>query len=502
MRPLLLLFLATLYFFSCKTPSGLQPAGGKVMPAQPAAEREFRAAWIATVANINWPSKPGLPVEEQKREAIALLDYLKEHNFNAAIFQVRPQADALYHSELEPWSYFLTGKHGQAPDPYYDPLEFWTEAAHDRGLELHVWLNPYRAHHVSGKELTDQSIVKRKPELAVYLAEGYWWMDPAKQGTQDHSFAVVMDLVKRYDIDGVHFDDYFYPYPSYNLGKDFPDSATYAEYRAAGGDLTLGDFRRESVNRFIRRVYEGIKAEKPFVKFGLSPFGMYRPGYPPSIEGFDQYDQLYADAKRWLNEGWIDYFAPQLYWPISRVNASFPVLLGWWSSENKQHRHLWPGISVGRDTAAVSVNETINQVMVSRGMLPESPGVIHWSISSDIKNPKLSQLMKQGIYRRPALVPSSSWLDNTAPPPVSVRQSWEGDSLVITRTDNSKDVFHWIIYYRYGNRWDYTILNRGDTKAVIPRSVLNGKVSATLQQVLISAADRTGNESEKQELNF
>ena len=191
-------------------------------------EREFRAAWIATVANINWPSERGLSTDEQKREAIDLLDLLAQANFNAAVFQVRPQCDALYASELEPWSYYLTGVQGQAPDPYYDPLEFWIEEAHLRGIELHVWLNPYRAHHVSGGEVSEHSIVVKHPELVVKLETGYYWMDPAMQGTQDHSLAVVMDLVRRYDIDGVHFDDYFYPYPSYNNHKDFPDDESWA----------------------------------------------------------------------------------------------------------------------------------------------------------------------------------------------------------------------------------------------------------------------------------
>ncbi|HEX7846268.1 MAG TPA: family 10 glycosylhydrolase, partial [Chitinophagaceae bacterium] len=229
----------------------------------PKAMREFRAAWVATVANINWPSTPGLSTEEQKKEAIELLDFLQQHNFNAVIFQVRPQCDALYKSELEPWSYFLTGKQGEAPSPYYDPLEFWVEEAHNRGLELHVWLNPYRAHHKDGKEITEHSIVKKRPELALYLKEGYWWLDPAQQGTQDHSTAVVMDIVKRYDIDGVHFDDYFYPYPSYNLNEDFPDSVSWAAYQQSGGKLSRGDWRRNAVNVFIERLYSNIKAAKP-----------------------------------------------------------------------------------------------------------------------------------------------------------------------------------------------------------------------------------------------
>jgi uncharacterized lipoprotein YddW (UPF0748 family) len=465
---------------------------------QPQPEREFRAAWIATVANINWPSRPGLPVDSQKREAIALLDYLKTHHFNAAILQVRPHADALYKSDLEPWSYYLTGEQGKAPSPFYDPLQFWIEAAHDRGLELHVWLNPYRAHHKDGGPVTETSIVKKHPEMVVYLKEGYWWMDPAMQETQDLTAGVVKDLVKRYDIDGIHMDDYFYPYPSYNLGEDFPDSASWNAYQKNGGKLSRGDWRRESVNRLIERLYKETKAEKPWVKFGISPFGIWRPGNPPSVEGFDQYEQLYADAKLWLNKGWLDYLAPQLYWKISRIPQSFPVLLGWWQSENTLQRHLWPGISVGRDTAIRTVEETLNQIMISRGMLPESKGVIHWSISSDIKNSRLSDALLESVYKNNALVPSSPWLDNQPPSAPEVKVELLQDSLVNVswKPGSESDAFRFVIAMKYGGNWITEILNRNDRSYIIKRTRANGKNISTLNEVYVRTVDRTGNESE------
>ena len=462
----------------------------------PHTEREFRAAWIATVANINWPSKPGLTTNEQQDEAIALLDFLYKNHFNAAILQVRPQCDALYKSELEPWSYFLTGQQGKAPDPYYDPLEFWVTAAHDRGLELHVWLNPYRAHHKDGKEISDQSIVKRYPRQVVFLKEGYWWLDPAQKETQDLTTAVVMDIVKRYDIDGVHFDDYFYPYPSYNLNADFPDSASWTAYQQSGGKLPRGDWRREAVNTLIKNLYKKIKEEKPYVKFGLSPFGIWRPGYPESIGGFDQYYQLYADARLWLNKGWIDYFTPQLYWPINRMSQSFPVLLGWWSEENKKHRHLWPGISVGRDTSTRNVNEILSQVMISRGMLPQSKGIVHWSISSLTLNPNMTNAILKGPYWKQALVPASPWLDKKAPPAPTVDTTMSGGKIKISWTHpNEKDVFHWIVYYRYNDLWRYMILNRNDRTVDIDKISSGTYASMALQQVAVTAVDRTGNES-------
>ena len=471
--------------------------------ATPSAMKEFRAAWVATVANINWPSKPGLTTEQQKQEAIELLDFLQKHNFNAVILQVRPQADALYKSDLEPWSYYLTGEQGKAPDPYYDPLEFWTKEAHDRGIELHVWLNPYRAYHPKGGNISDQSIVKTNPNLVLYLKQGYWWMDPSQKEVQDRTTNVVIDLVKRYDIDGVHFDDYFYPYPEYNLKEDFPDSTSFAAYKNAGGKLMKSDWRRKSVNDLIERIYKEMKATKPYVKFGLSPFGIWRPGYPESIGGFDQYETLYADAKLWLNKGWIDYFTPQIYWPIKRYAQSFPVLLGWWNGENTQQRHLWPGISVGRDTSARSVDETINQIMITRGMVPKSKGVVHWSISSDTKNPNLMKALDAGPYKDAALVPASPWLEKSIPdaPDVSVTKS--KDSLQITWThNNAASVFHWVIYYRYGTVWSYKILNRNDRTVEINLTSGTDKAPLSLNRIAVSAVGRTGNESMLKEMEI
>jgi uncharacterized lipoprotein YddW (UPF0748 family) len=464
------------------------------------AEREFRAAWVATVANINWPSKPGLTVDSQKKEAIALLDFLAAHHFNAVIFQVRPQADALYQSSLEPWSYYLTGTQGKAPEPFYDPLQFWIEAAHERGLELHVWLNPYRSHHKSGGPVTDSSLVKRKPHLNLFLKDGYWWLNPALKETKAHSTAVVMDIVKRYDIDGVHFDDYFYPYREYNKGEDFPDSTSYAAYQSQGGKLSRGDWRRNAVNSFISNLYRQIKKEKKWVKFGLSPFGMWRPGYPEGICCFDQYDVLYADAKLWLNKGWIDYFSPQLYWPIARPNTSFPLLLGWWRDENTLGRHLWPGINVG-DSSAMNVKEIMNQIMIDRGMTPKSKGVIHWSIGQVYRNPNMQKALMAGPYKNKALVPPTPWLDKIAPAaPLTAISKKVGDTMLHVSWTHAaeRDVFRWVVYYSDGTTGRYTILNRGEKKLVIPGSIPGAAGSRIpVTEIAVTAVDRMGNESKR-----
>jgi uncharacterized lipoprotein YddW (UPF0748 family) len=312
-------------------------------------------------------------------------------------------------------------------------------------------------------------------------------MDPARKATQDHTSAVVMDIVKRYDIDGVHFDDYFYPYPSYNGTDDFPDDESWKSYQQSGGKLSRGDWRRDAVNTLIERLYKEIKAEKKHVKFGLSPFGIWRPGYPASIEGFDQYDQLYADAKLWLNKGWIDYFAPQLYWPINRMPQSYPVLLGWWQQENTMQRHLWPGISVGRDTSAKNVNEIMSQIMISRGMLPESMGVLHWNIFS--------------VSKKQALVPQSPWLGTQAPAKPSIEVRTDNGKVKITWQHNqSSSVFRWVVYYQYGIQKRYQVLNRHDRMLELDQNITAAnKEKLPLSVVAVTAVDRLGNESGRAE---
>ncbi|WP_246032812.1 glycoside hydrolase family 10 protein [Sphingobacterium yanglingense] len=458
----------------------------------PSVPREFRAAWVATVANINWPSKRNLTTEQQKQEAIALLDMLKDNNFNAVIFQARPSADAMYNSQFEPWSYFLTGEIGKRPEPYYDPLDFWVQEAHKRGLELHVWLNPYRAHHSNGGTVTAESMVKRTPDNVVRLRNGMYWFDPADQRTQDHAAKVVNDIVKRYDIDGIHFDDYFYPYAEYNGGADFPDNKTWNAYKADGGALSRGDWRRDNVNRFIKRVYEEIKAEKNFVKFGLSPFGIWKPGYPSGVTGSSQYDELYADAKLWLNEGWIDYFTPQLYWPIEPQKQSFTALLKWWQSENRYNRHLWPGLNTVEVRAADKTKEIVNQVAASREIVPNSPGAVHWSIAGLTKNPAMLPALKNGPYKEKALIPKSPWLKaNLLLRPTLLLTNQKNTVFAKWLQKQPDQVAHWIVYTRYGEVWTTDILDAGVTSLELPKQ----KDGKTLYDVAVRAVDRLGNES-------
>ncbi|MBK8976190.1 MAG: family 10 glycosylhydrolase [Planctomycetes bacterium] len=468
-----------------QSPTGA-PAGDDV----PRAPREFRAAWVATVANIDWPSEPGLSVSRQKQEAVAILDRLAALNMNAVVFQVRPHADAMYRSRLEPWSYYLTGRQGRAPQPSYDPLELWVAEAHARGLQLHAWFNPYRANHPANRgELSAESIVRRHPELVVKLGkDGYYWMDPALEAVQEHSLAVILDVVQRYDVDGVHFDDYFYPYRSYNDGADFPDDASYEAYQRGGGELARDDWRRAAVDRFVERVHREVHAAKPHVEFGISPFGIWRPGHPPGIQGLDQYDSLYADAKRWLNEGWVDYFTPQLYWPIAQVPQSFPVLLGWWQDQNAHGRHLWPGTSIGRARNDAGTTEIVNQVMVVRGMLPADPGLCMFSMKVLMPaDAPLATRLLEGPYAGRALIPATPWLDDRPPAAPQVELGGPRGRRELRFRAADDDTFLFVVSEQRGPRWTHAIVPAENAR---PQPLGEG-----VTRVAVRAVDRSRNES-------
>lgn len=458
----------------------------------PEVDREFRAAWIATVANINWPTKNNLTTQQQKDEAIKILDLLQGANFNAVIFQARPSADAMYKSNLEPWSYFLTGTIGKAPTPFYDPLEFWIEESHKRGMELHVWLNPYRAHHTTGGPITNESMVKKMPEQIIKLRNGMYWMDPSDEKTQDHTSKIIKDLVKRYDIDAIHIDDYFYPYREYNGGKDFPDNRTWNDYQKRGGNLSRADFRRANVNKFIKRIHDEIKAEKSYVKFGISPFGIWKPGFPEGIKGTSQYDELYADAKLWLNQGWLDYFSPQLYWKNDGPQ-SFTSLLKWWESENSEKRHLWPGLNtIGLRDVADRPSEIVNQINSTRAILKKGAGEIHYSVDGLSKSPTMLNAVKNA-YKTKALIPKSPWIKTSAleKPILFVENANNSVKAKWNTLDNQK-VFQWILYTKYGETWETEILERDMISQNLPLTK-NGK---KLNTVAVKSVDRLGNESE------
>lgn len=452
----------------------------------PPIEREFRAAWVATVDNIDWPTKPGLSSDQQKLEMVKILDRAQKLNMNAIIFQIRPSGDALYRSKLEPWSYYLTGVAGKAAD--YDPLEFAIKEAHKRGLELHVWFNPYRANHPAQKSPIPPDHIANTHKDVVYTYGTFKWMDPGAKVVQDRSFNVFMDVVDRYDVDGIHIDDYFYPYPVREAGKviPFPDSKTYAAYKQSGGTLSLSNWRRKNVDDFIERVYKSLKQRKSWVKFGISPFGIYRPGIPQGITaGVDQYEDLSADALKWWQEGWLDYFTPQLYWPIEQTPQSFPVLLDYWKSTNAKKRHLWPGLftsRLGDNAPNWDAKQVVRQIQLTHD--PAVGGAVHFSMKALMNDWKgLNAALLNGPYEERKLVPASPWLDNKVPPTPNAKR--EGSMLIIERP-NVNDARFFAIQQEVQGSWKLVKVVEAVGQSVVMRG--GGTYAVTL-------IDRVGNAS-------
>jgi uncharacterized lipoprotein YddW (UPF0748 family) len=496
------------------------PAHSKQSDPPPVA-REFRGVWVATVANIDWPSKSGLSTDQQKRELIAILDKCVELNLNAVIFQVRPQADALYDSKLEPWSEFLTGTMGKAPEPYYDPLAFAVAEAHRRGLQLHAWFNPYRVRMAKPKKaaapnhasVAHPEFVRKYGKLLVF--------DPGEQASEDSFIAVLTDVVKRYDVDGVHIDDYFYPYQEKDKADKvipFPDDDTYKRAVAAGETLKRDDWRRKNVDHLVRRMYEEVKKIKPWVLVGISPIGMWRPDNPKGIKGFDAYNTLYADSRKWDQEGWLDYMTPQIYWLVEDKEHSYKKLLAWWGEQNKKERHLWPGnftSKIGqkpekkKDDAKPkkpvagkkpekpkkpakiwTTGDLVEQIKVTRST-PGATGNVHFSMKPLMKNKEgISDKLKNGLYAEPALVPASPWLGGDTPgkPSVSAKKTDAG-VMVQMKMVSGEEPWQWLVRVRTTTGWK---------SKVVPGSVNEQplKSAANAKAVIVSGVSRLGAEGE------
>jgi uncharacterized lipoprotein YddW (UPF0748 family) len=414
-------------------PPTTEPASGP-----PAVPREFRGVWVATVANIDWPSRRGLPAEQQITEIRQLLDTARDLRLNAIVLQVRTSADALYASSLEPWSEYLTGVQGQSPG--YDPLAVWLAEAHARGLELHAWINPYRARQSGGRSApAAQHVSRRRPEWVKTYGDQLW-IDPGEPEAAEHTLAVCRDLLTRYALDGLHIDDYFYPYPVQDAARqelDFPDEPSWQRYLSQGGSLSRADWRRDNVDRLVERLHALVRELRPAARLGISPFGLPRPALRPAgIEGFSQYDKLYADVERWLSEGWLDYLAPQLYWPRAQKPQAFEPLLRAWQGLNGKQRHVWPGLFTSKavtDAAGWAPDEIPAQIEICRAS-PAAGGHLHFSMVPLAQNRRgLTALLHQGVYAEPALPPTTPWL--SAPPcgPVQLLRQRTGDLQLVTQ---------------------------------------------------------------------
>jgi uncharacterized lipoprotein YddW (UPF0748 family) len=447
----------------------------------------MRAIWVATVRNIDWPSRNNLSAAEQRAELIQILDRAAAERFNAIVLQVRPAADAVYRSDLEPWSVLLTGRQGT--DPGYDPLEFAIQEAHARGLELHAWINPFRAGNAEDTTALASTHVwnTRRDLVRVYGAQ--LWLDPGEPDAREHSLRVVSDIVRRYDVDGIHMDDYFYPYPVRDpLGTGnlaFPDSASFAR---SGSPLSRDDWRRENIDRFVERLYGEAHSIRPMVRVGISPFGIWRPGNPPGVAGLDAYASIYADSRKWLREGWVDYFVPQLYWAISAPQQSFPALLDWWIGQNVRARHVWPGLATYRagtgQSNSFSLGEIAEQIRLTRAR-PGAPGHVMFNTTTTLKRSTSDFLATiRPLYTGQALVPAFTWLD--ASPPAAPTITVSGRRVTLAAAERPR----W---------WLVESQSRGGLFRGESRLVFGDSTGATLQRepawVRVRALDQAGNES-------
>lgn len=395
-------------------------------------KHEFRAAWIATVSNLDWPKTNG--TENQKAELIDLLDELKAAGINAVFFQIRTEADALYESELEPWSYWLTGAQGQAPDPYYDPLEFAIEEAHKRGMELHAWFNPFRADRGSSYQPAPDHVTVEQPEWILQFG-ALEILNPGIPAVREYVTDVIVDVIQRYDVDGVHFDDYFYPYPPNQITDE--DTETFDEYNDLGFE-DIEDWRRSNINRFVERVHEAVEATRPEIAYGISPFGIWKSGVPPGIFGLDAYNVLYADAVAWLDQQWLDYLTPQLYWAFGG-GQDYGTLAPWWAGHTATNgRHLYPGLGLYKSDRSTFVNELYDadeiprQVRFNREHDDIQGSVFFRALNITRYHSRgIADSLKTDLYRYPALTPVLEWNDVSAPPPATALSSdWTSDDEV------------------------------------------------------------------------
>ncbi len=480
--------------------------GAKLLFAQTPPKREFRAAWVATVSNIDWPSSRTLSVAAQKQEFIAILDLQKQAGLNAVFVQIRGYCDALYPSFFEPWSDVLTGQQGRSPQ--YDPLDFMISECRKRGMEFHAWFNPYRAvANINTAVLDSNHVARRHPEWL--LAYGNLRiLDPAIPEVRNYVASIVLDVVKRYDIDGVHFDDYFYPYPQ--TGLILNDDSTYIRYNR--GFVNRNNWRRDNVDLFVKMISDTIKAVKPWVKFGISPFGIWQnktTAQPlgSATGGLESYNSLYADSRKWLQEGWLDYAAPQLYWYIGLSVANYSVLVPWWN-DNAFGRHIYIGQGAYRINADANWNaaQMPTQLRLNRQYANVFGSIYfsHTSLKSNLLG--FTDSLKTNLYAYPALLPTMKWRDSLLPSvptgliatrnPSNVQLTWTKPAATTKELDRVRQ----FVVYRFD---DYTPINLSDARAIrfITPTDTTAFTDTNVQTgrrytYLVTSLDRFQNESE------
>ena len=466
-------------------------------------KREFRGAWIQAVNG----QFVGMSTQQMQKTLSYQLDELWKDGVNAIIFQVRPECDALYKSSLEPWSRFLTGQQGLPPNPYWDPLQWMIDECHKRGMELHAWINPYRAKTKNTNELASNHIAVKRRDL-VFEYDGLYLLNPGISETRDYICKVVDDIVTRYDIDGLHIDDYFYPYPV--AGKVIDDERQFTSNRR--GFNNIGDWRRDNVNQFIRQLYETIHNRKPWVKFGVSPFGIYRnkrsdPKIGSDTNGTQNYDDLYADVLLWVNNGWVDYCVPQIYWEIGNKAADYQTLIKWWNTYFAK-RHLYIGEDVERTVKHKDLsNPNINQMAAKfklHKQMTNVNGTVLWYAKAAVDNVgNYGTLLRSNYWRYRALQPEMPFIDGKAPQkPKKVKMVKTDDGPMLFWTEPKgngwKDKAVRFVIYRFE---DGEKVNLADVSKIVSMTnktfyrlpYQDGKNKVTY---VVTALDRMSNESD------
>lgn len=456
--------------------------------APPPVPREFRAAWATPIWDRgfkDWPTNPGMTSAEQRAELRTMLDNAAAARLNAVIMHVRLSGDALYPTTFAPWSVFLTGRSGVAPSPAYDPLAFAVDEAHARGLQLHAWFNPFRAllPNLAGKAALSH-VTRKHPEwIRKYGTQT--WIDPGEPAAREFVLETILDVVKRYDVDGIHLDDYFYPYRESRVvtrrvrGKrvrtrveiEFPDDKTWKKYGRAQGFTNRDAWRRHNIDEFVETLYRRVKQIKPEMAVGISPFGIWRPGNPPGITGLDAYGEIYADSRKWLREGWLDYLAPQIYWEIGGTQDRFRVLDDWWRTQNPFGRHIWPGLYTSRVYGGCcdrwpmnEISRQVEQIRDSRVGSADTPGHVHFRLGALFADDhRLASTLSQD-YQERAIVPAFAWLGAAVPaaPRVSYVVSDGPASFTVAPGDSTR-VRWWLIQTRAADgTWLTTLRPAGE----------------------------------------
>jgi uncharacterized lipoprotein YddW (UPF0748 family) len=478
--------------------------------AQP--KYEFRGVWIATVDNIDWPNAGVTNSDQQKADFRALLDLHQRNGINAVVVQVRPSADAFYPSQYEPWSQWLTGVQGQPPVPYYDPLQFMIEEAHKRGMEFHAWCNPYRANfNINSASIASNHITRIHPEWFLTYGDKKYF-NPGIKEAQDFVITVIRDIVRRYDVDAIHMDDYFYPYRI--PGKEFPDAATYSQ---SGSKLNKDDWRRSNVDSIIFKIYKAIKEEKKMVRFGVSPFSVWRnrdkdPKGSDTRAGMTNYDDLYADILLWLKQGWLDYVAPQIYFEIGHDKVDYEKMLAWWS-RNSYGKHIYIGHGIYKAQEGTSAwknpNELPNQIKLLR-RYPNVQGSIYYSSRVLARNPNgWADSLRETYYKYPALLPPMRWIDNEKPWAPIVEKTIKDSLITMVVTPDPRNLIpiKYYVVYKYApesNSFTFGNLPQYISKFVVSPDgfTLTDTLSAAhfSYRYVVTAVGKNNNESDLSEI--